>query len=305
MAVAWARWRPRLLYGAFFLVAFLVGLRQTFPAEAVKERLIVEAGQRGWKLDVGDVGPAGLLGVGMRDLTFKTQEGVPVPVEALDVTLSPWGLLRGRRDIGFDARVWDGRVRGRLGLAGDGQEVDATLEQVDLARALPLRAAAGLDLEGLASGAVRLALPADAQGKAEGAVELDVTGAGVAGGKVPIPGMAGALTVPKLGLGTLTAALTVTNGKATVDTLTARGGDLELTGEGLYFVVQPRLEHAPVYGTLQLRFTPAFTGRPDGRAFASLLDAGAAQAKGPDGTFRFQVFGTLGHPQARMGAAAR
>jgi type II secretion system protein N len=303
MAVAWARWRPRLLYGAFFLLAFLFGLRQTFPAEAVKERLIVEAGQRGWKLDVGDVGPTGVLGVGMRDLTFKTQEGVPVPVERLDVTLSPWALVRGRRAIGFDARLWDGRVRGRLDLDGDGQAVDATLEQVDLARALPLRAASGLDLEGLASGAVRLTLPADVQGKAEGAAELTVTGAGVTGGKVPIPGMAGALTVPKLGLGQLTAAVTVANGKGTVDALTTRGGDLELTGEGLYFVVQPRLEHAPIYGTLQLRFTPAFTGRTDGRSFASLLEAGAAQARGPDGAFRFQVFGSLGHPQVRMGAA--
>jgi type II secretion system protein N len=306
MAVAWTRWRPRLLYGGFFLLAFLFGLRQTFPAEAVKERLMVEAGQRGWKLEVGEVGPAGLLGVGMRDVTVKQQAGVPVPLEALDVTFSPWALLRGRRSIGFDAHLWDGRVRGQVELSAEAQAIDATLERLDLARALPLRAASGLDLEGLASGAARVTLPTDAQGKATGTVEVTVTEAGITGGKVPVPGMAGALTVPRLSLGQVTAALTLADGKGTVNALTSRGGDLEVTGDGLYFVVQPRLEHAPVYGKLQVRLASAFTARPEGRSFAGLLDGVLSQAKGPDGSFQFQVYGSLGHPLARaLGAGAR
>ena len=47
MKIDWIRWRPRLLYGAFTAVAFILALRWTFPAEAVKQRIIVEAAARG------------------------------------------------------------------------------------------------------------------------------------------------------------------------------------------------------------------------------------------------------------------
>jgi hypothetical protein len=41
MKIDWNRSRPRLLYGAFTLVAFLLALRFTFPADAVKQRIIL------------------------------------------------------------------------------------------------------------------------------------------------------------------------------------------------------------------------------------------------------------------------
>ena len=50
MKIAWNVWRPRLGYGAFTLVAFLLSLRWTFPADAVKQRLVVEAAAQGLSL---------------------------------------------------------------------------------------------------------------------------------------------------------------------------------------------------------------------------------------------------------------
>ena len=43
MKIHWKPSRPHLLYGAFTLVAFLVALRLTFPADAVKQRIVLEA----------------------------------------------------------------------------------------------------------------------------------------------------------------------------------------------------------------------------------------------------------------------
>jgi len=300
----WTTWRPRLLYAGFFLLAFLLSLRLTFPAAAVKQRLIVEAAQRGWQLDAEEVGGAGVLGVGLRQVTLKDQSGLAIPLEAAQVTLRLWPLLRGRRSIAFDARLYDGRVRGTADLDGDPQRFTAAVEGVDLARALPLRKASGLELLGVASGSADVTLPAGPQGKANGRVELAVQEAGVNGGKLSLPGLPGGLTVPKASLGEVKVALQVVEGKATFEALGAAGGDLELRANGLYFQVQPKLEFASLFGRLRLKPSEPFLARPENRALRPLLDGAMGMARGGDGAYELQVYGTVGHPQLRPLAAA-
>ena len=98
--------------------------------------------------------------------------------------------------------------------------------------------------------------------------------------------------------------LVLKDGKGTFEKLTATGGDVELSGEGLSFTWQPRLEFAPLFGKARLKLTPAFTARAESRAVASLLDAALAGSRSGEGTYGLQVFGTLGHPQVRAGASA-
>lgn len=132
-------------------------------------------------------------------------------------------------------------------------------------------------------------------------MDLSVDGAAVNGGQLPIPGMGGALTVPKMGLGKVTAKATVKEGKLVFDRLESRGDDLEATGEGLYCVLQPRLAFAPIFGKAKVRIRDAFWSKSGASAFKPIVDVALAQARAPDGSYGFQIFGTLSQPQARMG----
>jgi len=296
MVVNWSAWRPRLLYGAFFVAAFLLALRQTFPVEAVKERLIVEASRQGWQLSAVEAGPAGVVGVGLRDVTLKDRSGLSIPMDALDVTLPVGALLTGHRRAAVTARLYDGRIRGTFDLAAGPRTVDLLVEKVDLGQALPLRKAAGLDLEGVLSGGGQVVLPADEKGRPTGQVELTVAGLGLAAGKLPGIG----LTLPKLGFGNAVATLKLDAGKGTFEKLSATGGDADLVADGLSFTLQPKLEYAPLFGRATIKPSDAFLQRPEGKTFKPLLDA--ALGGGGAGGWTVQVFGSLGHPQVRAGA---
>jgi len=297
MKVDWNTLRPRLLYGAFFVAAFVLALRQTLPAEAAKERLILEAAQRGWEVDAGEVGPAGLLGLGLRDVTLKDKTGLTVTLDRLDVTMPLWSLLTGKRKVALAARLYDGTVRGTFGLGAGPQTVEVEVDGLDLAQAIPLRKASGVDLTGVANGHGLVTLPADEKGRPEGRVELSVKGLGASGGSIPVGAM-GNLTLPRLSLGALTATLKIEGGKGTFEKLSTTGGDVDLAGDGLYFMVQPRLEYAPVFGKLGLKVTEPFLAKPENKSFKSMLDLAVGPAKGKDGV-QLQIFGSLGHPQVR------
>ncbi len=299
MKIDWIVWKPRLLYGGFFALAFVVALRWTFPGEALKERLILEASARGWQLDAGDVSGAGVLGVAMKDVRLEDHAGHKYAADEVAASLRVLPLLVGRRSVAFDLRVWDGRVRGTADLSGAAPRYVARVEGVDLSAAAPLRAASGLELLGTLAGELDVVVPEDAGGKAAGKVTLTVKDAGVNGGQVPVAAMGGNLTVPKVALGELTADVAIADGKGNVSRLEAKGGDAELSTEGLYFVVQPRLEYAPLFGKAKLRIADAFWTRGGTAGFRSVAEMALAAAKGRDGSYHFQLFGTLGQPQMR------
>ncbi len=294
--VDWNVWKPRLLYGGFTLLAFLVALRWTFPSEAVKERLIYEAGLRGWQIDVDHVSAGGLLGMTAEGVKLDNGSGLAIPIESLTASLRVLPLLAGRRSVAFDARIYDGRVRGHADL-GDATHVVADVEGVDLGAALPLRKASGVDLLGKLAGTADLTLPAGTTARPSGRVDLQLADAGVAGGQLPIPGMTGGLALPKIGFGQVTAAVKVGDGRATFEKLEAKGGDAELTTDGLYFVVQPRMEFAPISGKAKVKVKDAFWSKSGTQAFKGMADLALASSRGPDGAWNFMVTGSVGHPR--------
>ena len=103
MKPGWTKNRATLLYGGFAALAFVLALRWTFPSEAVKERLIYEAGARGWQIDVEDVDPGSLLGVRMEGVSLTDASGLKVPVDELDASLRVLPLLVGKRTVAFRA----------------------------------------------------------------------------------------------------------------------------------------------------------------------------------------------------------
>lgn len=300
MTVKLTRWQRGAAYGLFGLLAFAFALRQTLPADAVRDRLVMEAAAQGWQVTIADVGPAGLVGVSMRSVVLESRDGVRIPVERLDATLRPWALLLGRRSFGFDAELFGGRVRGYVEQGRGARRLVAAVTGLDLARAAALRKATGLELAGVLQGDVDVALDEREPGKSAGRVDLAVDKAVLNGGAVPVPGMAGTLTVPRIGLGQVTARGGVKDGRLAFEQLEAKGEDLQASTEGLYLVLQPRLAYAPIFGKARLKFAEAFWGKPGASGFKPIAEVALAQAKGRDGAYGFQIFGTVSQPQARM-----
>lgn len=301
----WTTWRPRLAYGGFALIAFLLALRWTFPAEAVRERLILEAGVRGWQFEAGELAPGGLLGVRARDVRLQDHAGLAVPIDEVTASLRLLPLLIGRQVLVFDGRVYEGRVRGTADLSGDVRNVSLRVEDVDLSRAIPLKKATGMDLQGKLGGTADLAVPQAPAERPTGQIDLSVAEAGITGGQLPLPGMISGLTLPKVALGAVTAAVKLAGGKAEVEKLEARGGDAEIAAEGLSVTLQPRLEHATLFGKARLRIQPALWERSGTSAFRGLAEAALSPARTPDGSYLLQVVGTLGHPRVMLTPGAR
>jgi type II secretion system protein N len=303
--IDWIRWRPRLAYGAFAVVAFALSLRWTFPSEAMKERLIIEAGRRGWQIDMDRVSAGGVLGMHARGVKLETASGLAIPVEELTASLRLLPLLTGRRSVAFDAVLYDGRVRGTADLSGDARRVELDVRHLDLALALPLRKATGVDLVGNLTGIADLTLPAASEGRPTGRVELIVKEAGVAGGQLPLPGMTSGLALPKMGLGDVVAAVKLAEGRATFEKLEASGGDADLKTEGVYFLVQPRMEFAPIFGKAKVKVQDAFWSKSGTQGFKGLAEMALASSKGSDGAWNFSVTGSVGHPRIQPAAQPR
>jgi type II secretion system protein N len=298
--IDWNLWRPRLAYGGFALLAFALSLRWTFPSEAVRERLILEAGARGWQIEVADVGPGGLLGVTAEGVQLEDASGLKIPIDRVTASLRILPLLTGKQVLAFDALVYDGRVTGTADLKGAVRRLAMEVSGLDLSRALPLRKATGVDLQGKLAGTVDLSVPAAPAEKPTGRIDLAVAEAGINGGQVPIAAMGGApIALPRIALGAVTANVKLDGGKANVEKLEAKGGDAELAGEGLSVTLQPKLEYAPLFGRARLRLQPALWTRAGASGFKGLAEAALASARTPDGAYQFQVFGSLGHPQLR------
>jgi type II secretion system protein N len=303
--VDWTVWRPRLAYGAFALLSFALALRWTFPADAVKQRLVLEAAARGFQVDAERVGPGGLLGLTAHGLTLESGSGLKVPVDELTASLRLLPLLVGRRSLAFDATLYDGRIRGTADLSGEARRVTAVVAGVDLGRVLPLRKALGADVLGLLDGTADVTLPpAGGDAKPTGEIALTVKEAGIAGGQVPIPGMTGGLALPATKLGTLTALVKLDQGRATFEKLEAAGGEAELSAQGLYAVLQPRLAAAPLFGRAKVKAQDAFWTKPQTQSLKPLAEAALASSRGRDGAWHFQVAGSMGRPNLKPVAPA-
>jgi type II secretion system protein N len=292
-------WKRTAAYAAFFVVAFFVALRLTFPVEAVKERLMLDAAAQGFQIKVNDLSPWGVVGVRAREMTVLTSDGTRVPVEELKVGLRLWPTLRGHRALDFDARLFDGQVTGSTDDSKISQHYLARITGIDLSKAGALRKATGLDLAGILSGNVDVTLDAKDPAKSTGTVDLQIKDTAIRGGKVPIPGMEGGLTVPPVRLGAVAARGVVKNGRADFGTLEAKGDDVAITADQVFVQLQPRLEHSPLNGRASVRPTDAFWRTEQVAPLRPLVEQSLATAKGRDGGYGFQIYGTLGKPQAR------
>ncbi|HTP51077.1 MAG TPA: type II secretion system protein GspN [Anaeromyxobacteraceae bacterium] len=292
-------WKRIAAYALFFAVAFLLALHFTFPTEAVKERLILEAAAQGWQLRMNDLQPSGLTGIRATEVTLQTRDGTRIPVEEVWASLRPFALLGGRRAMAFDARLFDGRVSGVSEQGKTVQRLQLKASGIELSKAGALRKATGLDLTGTLAADVDVTVDSSDLAKNTGKVELSVKNAAIQGGEIPVPGMGGGLTVPRIVLGTLTARGAVHGARAEFERLEARGDDVEISADQFFAQLQPRFEFSPLTGRARLRLSDGFWQRSGTTSLRPVVEMALASGKNRDGTFGFQIYGTLGKPQLR------
>jgi type II secretion system protein N len=295
-------WRRTAAYSAFFAFAFVLALRFTFPVEAVRERFILDAAARGYQVKVSDLSPSGLVGVRARELTVTTADGTRIPFDQLSVGLRLWPTLLGRRSFSFDASLFDGRVVGFTEVGTTAERYQAKVTGIDLSRAGVIRAATGLDLAGILSGSLDVTLDPKDPSKSTGGIDFQVKDGAIRGGKIPVPGMDGGLTAPPVKLGSMAARGTVKGGRAEFGTLESKGDDVDFSAEQVFIQLQPRFEHSAISGRARLRPTESFWRNEQAAPLKPLVEAGLASAKGKDGGYGFQIYGTIGKPMARPAA---
>jgi type II secretion system protein N len=292
-------WRLWTAYGVFFVLAFVVALRLTFPVEAVKERLVLDAAAQGYQVTVNDISPAGLVGIRAREVTVITAEGTRIPLEELQVGVRILPTLIGRKAYSFDVSLFDGRITGTTEASKTFERYQARVAGIDLARAGAIRATTGLDMGGILSGTLDVALDLKDPAKSTGTIDFQVKDAAIRGGSLTIPGMDGGLTVPPVKLGTLAAKGALKGSRADLATLESKGDELTVVADQVFVQLQPRVAFSPLSGRVKVRPTDAFWRKDQVAPLKPLIEMALASARGPDGGFGFQVYGTLARPQAR------
>jgi type II secretion system protein N len=273
-------------YSAFFSAAFLLMLHLTFPFDAVGDLVREHAKRSGIELTLGDVGP-GLLGMKAEKITvvLPKKEGQPAaaapePLHIDKITARPSLFPPG---VALSVDAFGGTINGSFGALGT-PSLHLRAKGIDLVKS-DSKAAIGLDLEGRLGGAIDLTMPEDST-KMSGRVSFLGDDLLIKGGTI------GHYDLPKVELGKLEVDLKLDGGKATVQTFTANGSDLEGKIEGEASLA-PKLPLSTLKLKMSLKPSAEFLKRNP------IIQTGMsfAMAKDSRGFFNSNVGGALGNPR--------
>jgi type II secretion system protein N len=306
----------------FYLLFLVIFVRLTFPYETLKSRILAEynRSQAEKRLEIGELSGSGLLGVeaeGVRLTEIATQlvEGkIPPPVTlALDqvsVTASLLAYMFDTISVDFEAELGGGEMSGSL--RQDDQEAHLMFvgEKIDVSGMTMLSAGIGLPMAGELSGEVDLFMPAGQMNKAEGSFDLSILDLSVGDGKAKVRGT---IALPKLNAGNLILKAEVTEGQLEISEFSTDGKDFKMDAEGRVRLREP-FDKSTVSLGVTFSFKEAYTsksditkslfGAPDSKVPGLFdMDPTVRRAKGPDGSYSWQVSGLLSKPSFRPGGA--
>lgn len=317
-----ARWKVIAGYTAFTLVSFIFFLYLTFPYQAVRDRVTMEAGAAGWDVKLGSLGP-GLFGVTATRVELSKvpvllpgEQGLsgalvplPAPIVLASVSARPALFPPG---IAYRANALGGIVSGSLGGLGD-LKLNLELDRLDPSDG-SVKSSSGVDAAGLISGDISFSIPreegaggARGQGydlsKATGTVALQLSQALIKGGSVTVPmyGQPTPMDLPRISLGDVEARLKFEQGKGTIERMRVKSDDLEINGSGTLNLAK-RPDYSEINVELKIKAEPEFVKR------LGLIGAGlSALATDKDNPqFRVaSVTGFLGRPTFSPAAARR
>ncbi|MEI8256911.1 MAG: type II secretion system protein GspN, partial [Deltaproteobacteria bacterium] len=241
--------RPYVLrfvgYPLFFMFWFVTFVYVTFPYDRLKEAIVsaVEAPRRApggaaqpsnIQMTIGDLGPTFFPGISARNVsvTFlptKTGErALTMRMDRVAAHVGLFALAGGNVSADIDIDGMGGRVEAHVDSAMRGtrpglRDLRLSLDHVRIGEIAPLVAIVGLPLSGAMDGTVELHIPDGQIEQATGATHVTVDDLRIGDGhaQYQIPRFGG-ITIEQIRAGRLDGAITIREGRATIDRLTAR-----------------------------------------------------------------------------------
>ena len=288
------------VYPLFFFLCFVFFAYKTFPYDQLADRMIQEAGARGYELEIIDLTHAGLTGLTFESLRVvlpseeESSPGLDMIFDELTVNTSLFSLMSDTKSYSFDAELAGGEAGGDLTLGENQMEVDAEIENVDLEALPALRRFTKVPLAGTLNGEIALDMPSEVT-ESTGKVEITIESLSLGDGKskLEIPGWGG-LTLDRADAGNLELLATIDEGRAKIERATAHGEDLELDALGGMRLLRP-LKRSELDMMLRVRIQEAYKARSTKIAtMLELASAGLKAAQTADGAIQYRISGSLG-----------
>lgn len=286
-------------YPLFFLLCFVFFAYKTFPYERLADRLIQEAGARGYEVEIIDLTHSGLTGLAFESVrvVLPAEEGSPpldVIFDELTVGTSLFSLMSDTKSYTFEAELAGGQAEGDVTMGEDEMDLDVEIEDVNLEAIPALRRYTRVPLAGTLNGEIELEMPAEVA-ESSGNVEITVDGLHVGDGKakIEIPGWGG-LTVDRADVGNFELVAAIENGTAQIERGKSHGKDLELDALGNVRILRP-LKRSDLNVMLRVKIQDAYKERS--AKVATMLDlasSGLESAMTKDDAIQYSVTGPIG-----------
>jgi len=297
--VSWRKVLRWAGYPVFFMFCFVVFAYWTFPYERLRDRLVEEAGERGYGLEIIDLSPSRLSGVTLEGvrlvLPAKGDEpAVDVVFDELTVRASILSALSDNKSFSFDAELAGGNAQGDVAIGEKNFEIDAEVSDIELKQILALRRFTKIPVTGKVDGEITFAMPSEVS-ESNGSVTLTIEAMSIGDGKtkLDIPGWGG-LTLDQADAGDLNVQATVVEGTANIESFKADGKDLKLDALGNVKLARP-ISRSQLNLMLKAKIEESYKARRQKMAamieLASTGDAYKA-ALAPDGSLQYKITGS-------------
>jgi type II secretion system protein N len=321
---AWrvARW---LGYPLFYGMMMVLCVRCTFPYDRLGERVVAsfnaaEAKKSGRRIEVDSVRGNWFFGIGAHGVrvisppSAPAEDGKVLPERVVEweyarASVSPLRLLLGTLAVGFAGNAGDGSLHGNFRSSQKERSLSLEFEQFGI-QDLPLLAdTIGMPVLGAVTGKLELAFPEQRLSLGDGKISIVVEDVTLGDGKSKIRDF---VALPPLRAGQLTLEVEVTEGRAKITRLDAKGPDLELSVRG-QIRLRDTFERSTADLTLEYKFseqyktknemTKGLFGDPASKITGLLdLDPKVQRAKGADGAYTWRVSGTMAHLSFQPGS---
>jgi type II secretion system protein N len=313
------RWGQYVGYPVVYFLMLGMFARCTFPYDSLRNRVVSEFNGKqaasGMRLEIGELSGYWLLGVKASNVkltktpladatsTESADEQKPkvTAIDELHASVSLLRLLVGNVGASFGATIKSGEIDGAFSSSDAEQSLSINLKQVGVNDLPMLGDLAGLPLKGTVDGLVELVLPEKKAGKAEGKIELNISGLSAGDGKAKVLKV---IALPELRLGNVKLAATVTEGRVKLDAMTAKGPDFEMAVDGSIRLREP-ISSSMLDVGMRFKFLDSYKNKNDmtkglfgTNGMPGLFDMNdkVRRAKREDGFYGWRVIGVMENP---------
>jgi type II secretion system protein N len=294
-------------YVTFTVMSLLVCFFLTFPYDALKDRIRLEADAAGYFLKIGSIGP-GFFTVKLKDVEVSKKADTDPPPESLKIDAVSVGASLFPPGIKVHIDAFDGDIVARVsGITNNRYRLDA--DGLDLSKG-NIKGFSGIAFSGTVNATVDVTIPRTSVdpkipaepdlSAASGSVNINTNALTINGGtaNITIPQFGAEPTpvdLPKIGIGELIGKIKVDKGVVTFDEFKSKSADFESKILGTIKLAK-RFEYSEANLDIKLKPEPEFQKNLGmiGSAF-SMLGPDAQDPNWRAG----KLTGTLGRPQFR------